>query len=60
MVQHDDKTLTWWVKIAGKREEWTAEIVDQTPNTRIAWKSTQGTENAGAVLFAPLDAAIHE
>ena len=56
VVQHDDKTLTWWVKIAGKREEWTAEIVDQTPNTRIAWKSTQGTENAGAVLFAPLDA----
>ncbi len=55
VVQHDDKTLTWWVKIAGKREEWTAEIVDQTPNTRIAWKSTQGTKNAGAVLFAPLD-----
>ncbi len=56
VVQHDDKTLSWSVKVAGKREEWTAEIVDQTPNTRIAWKSTQGTENAGAVLFAPLGA----
>ena len=56
VVQHDDKTLSWSVNVAGKREEWTAEIVDQTPNTRIAWRSTQGTENAGAVLFAPLGA----
>ncbi len=56
VVQHDDRTLTWWAKIAGKREEWTARIVDQTPNTRIAWKSTQGTENAGAVMFQPLGA----
>ena len=54
VVQHDDKTMTWWATVAGKREEWTAEIVDQTPNTRIAWKSTQGSENAGAVLFEPL------
>ena len=54
VVQHDDKTLTWWATIAGKHEEWSARIVDQTPNTRIAWKSTQGTENAGAVLFQPL------
>ena len=41
--------------VAGQRLEWTAEIVDQTPDTRVAWKSTQGTENAGAVLFEPLD-----
>lgn len=54
--QHDDKTLTWWVTVGGKREEWTAEIVDQTPNRRIAWRSTQGAENAGAVLFEPLEA----
>ena len=54
VVQGDDKTLTWWVTVAGKRKEWTAEIVDQTPDKRVAWKSTQGTDNAGAVLFEPL------
>ena len=54
VVHGDDKTLTWWVTVAGKRKEWTAEIVDQTPDKRVAWKSTQGTDNAGAVLFEPL------
>src|SRR6185369_12528778 len=34
--------------------EWTADITDQVPDTRIAWKSTKGAENAGAVLFEPL------
>jgi uncharacterized membrane protein len=56
VIQHGDNTLSWSVTVAGKREDWTAEIVDQTPNTRIAWKSTQGAENAGAVLFVPLEA----
>jgi uncharacterized membrane protein len=49
--QLDDKTLRWTASIAGVSRTWTAEIVDQTPDTRIAWKSTDGTENAGAVLF---------
>jgi uncharacterized membrane protein len=54
VIQGDDKTLVWWVTVGGQRKEWTAEIVDQTPDRRIAWKSTQGTENAGAVMFEPL------
>jgi uncharacterized membrane protein len=54
VVQEDDRTLHWTAKIAGQRREWTARITDQTPNTRIAWKSISGAENAGAVLFAPL------
>lgn len=53
VVQLDDKHLEWTADIAGQRRTWTAEITDQTPDTRIAWKSTSGTENAGAVLFAP-------
>jgi len=28
-----------------------AEIVEQTPDARIAWKSTEGAENAGVVTF---------
>ena len=47
--------------LAGDRrrrtEEWTAEITDQTPDTRVAWKSTSGAENAGAVTFQPLSDA---
>jgi uncharacterized membrane protein len=54
VVQRDDRTLDWVVTVAGQRREWTAEIVDQTPDQRVAWKSIAGTENAGAVLFAPL------
>ncbi len=51
VVQNDAKTLTWTAEVAGQRKEWTAEITDQTPDTRIAWKSTSGADNAGAVLF---------
>jgi uncharacterized membrane protein len=54
VMQGDDKTLLWWVVVGGQRKQWTAEIVDQTPDRRVAWKSTQGTENAGAVMFEPL------
>ena len=54
VVQRDDRLLDWAATVAGKRKEWTAEIVDQTPDKRIAWKSIDGAENAGAVLFEPL------
>ena len=52
--QLDDKTLRWTATVAGQEKEWTAEIVDQTPDTRVAWKSIEGAENAGAVLFTAL------
>ncbi|MDF2733606.1 MAG: cyclase/dehydrase [Chloroflexota bacterium] len=55
VVQRDEKTLHWTAEIAGQRKEWTAEITDQTPDTRVAWKSVSGDENAGAVLFESLD-----
>lgn len=54
--QLDDKRLHWKAKIAGKVVEWDAEITDQTPDTRVAWRSTTGPRNGGAVLFAPIDA----
>jgi uncharacterized membrane protein len=55
VVQRDDKTLEWTATIAGQRKEWTAEITDQTPDVRVAWKSISGDENAGAVLFQALE-----
>ncbi len=56
VVQLDDKRLAWEAEVAGQKREWTAEIVDQTPNTRVAWRSTGGEKNDGAVLFHSLDA----
>ena len=53
--QIDDRTLRWVASIAGQRKDWTAEITDQTPDTRIAWRSTSGDKNDGAVLFQSLD-----
>jgi uncharacterized membrane protein len=54
VVQRDDKFLDWTAEVGGRTEVWTAEIVDQVPDTRIAWKSVAGASNAGAVLFEPL------
>lgn len=53
VVQRDDKTLEWTASIAGQTRTWTAEITDQTPDVRVAWKSTSGADNAGAVMFQP-------
>jgi uncharacterized membrane protein len=55
VVQLTDKTLQWTAEIGGQQRSWTAEIVDQTPDTRIAWSSVSGTQNDGAVLFDPIE-----
>jgi uncharacterized membrane protein len=49
--QLDDKRLFWKTKIAGVEREFEAEITEQHPDHRIAWKSTGGTEHAGVVTF---------
>ena len=53
--QLDDKRLHWRASIAGKTEEWTAEITEQHPDHRVAWRSTSGDLNAGVVTFHQLD-----
>ncbi len=49
--QLDDRHLHWVAEIAGKRNEWDAEISEQRPDERVAWHSTTGATNAGAVTF---------
>lgn len=49
--QLDDKRLFWRAQIAGKHTEWEAEIYEQIADSRIAWRSTTGAPNAGAVSF---------
>ena len=55
--QLDDKHLHWKANIAGKDEEWNAEITEQIPDQRIAWTSQSGALNAGVVTFQPLSDA---
>ena len=54
--QLDDRHLRWVAEIDGEREEWEAEIVDQRPDQRIAWRSVSGATNEGIVTFDRLDA----
>ena len=49
--QLDDKRLHWRATIGGVEKEWHADMVDQVPDRRIAWKNLRGAETAGAVLF---------
>jgi uncharacterized membrane protein len=49
--QIDDTHLHWKAEIGGHVTEWDAEITEQHPDERIAWKSTGGTPNAGVVTF---------
>lgn len=53
--QIDDTHLEWKASIAGVEKEWRAEITEQTPDQRIAWRATDGAENAGVVTFHRLD-----
>ena len=51
--QLDDTTLEWTAEIGGVERSWRAEITEQEPDTRIAWRSTSGAKNAGQVAFQP-------
>ena len=55
--QLDDTHLRWVAEVGGNREEWEAEITEQHPDERVAWKSTSGKGNAGVVTFHRLDDA---
>jgi uncharacterized membrane protein len=57
VTQIDDTQLHWVATIAGKREEWDAEITEQHPDERVAWTSTSGARNAGVVTFHHLSDA---
>jgi len=53
--QSDDRHLHWIAEIGGVRREWDAEITEQHPDERVAWRATTGTKNAGVVTFHRLD-----
>jgi uncharacterized membrane protein len=50
--QLDDTHLHWVAQVGGRRQEWDAEITEQKPDDRVAWKSVSPEHNqAGAVTF---------
>ena len=49
--QISDDRLEWVAEIAGVRRQWTAKILEQIPDRKIAWAATEGATNAGAVEF---------
>jgi uncharacterized membrane protein len=56
VTQTDDTHLHWVAEFGGKRHEWDAEIVEQVPDKRVAWRSVDGKGIGGAVTFTPLGA----
>jgi uncharacterized membrane protein len=52
--QLDDRRIHWKAEIGGRDKEWDAEITEQIPDQRIAWKSIGGAMNQGMVTFEPV------
>ncbi len=51
ITQLDDKRLHWVAEFGGERHEWDAEITEQKPDERVAWRNVDGKDNAGVVTF---------
>ena len=58
-IDQDGTKLHWIAKVRGRREEWDAEITDQTENRSVAWRSTSGVENHGSVRFVEHEGGTH-
>jgi len=55
VTQTDDTHLHWVAEVGGAEREWDAEITEQHPDERVAWRSTSGAQNAGVVTFHRLN-----
>jgi len=55
--QLDDTHLRWVAEVGGESRDWQAEIVEQVPDQRIAWRATDDEGPNGLVRFEPLGEA---
>ncbi len=53
--QLDDTRLHWVANVGGQRRQWEAEITEQHPDHRVAWRATDGKNNGGVVTFHRID-----
>lgn len=53
--QLDDTTTRWHVKMLGQDRSFDADITEQEPDQRVAWKSRGETKHAGVVTFHRID-----
>jgi uncharacterized membrane protein len=53
--QVTDTRTHWKTKIGGVEREFDAEITEQHPDERIAWRALEGVRQAGVVTFHRLD-----
>lgn len=53
--QIDDTRMVWHANIGGQEESWEAEVTEQIPDKRIAWRNKTGAINAGVVTFHHID-----
>jgi uncharacterized membrane protein len=54
----DAGRVQWRAEVGGRELRWTAEIYEQVPDQRIAWRSVEGAVHAGSVSFRPLGPAL--
>jgi uncharacterized membrane protein len=53
--EEERQKLQWEEKIWFSRRQWEAEITEQIPDERIAWRTVSGTSHVGHVTFHRLD-----
>jgi uncharacterized membrane protein len=52
--QIDDTHLRWVAEVGGERREWQAEIVEQVPDEKVAWRAVDDNGPNGILTFEPL------
>jgi uncharacterized membrane protein len=54
VTQEDDCTVSFKVKVWGMSKQFVAEIVEQRPDERIQWNTTDGVTHSGVITFHEL------
>lgn len=54
ITQLGDDTMLWVAEIAGIKRQWEARVLEQVPDSKVAWAATGGATNAGSVTFEDL------
>lgn len=53
--QLDEKRMHWRSNVGGVEREFDVEIVEQIPDTRIAWRTLGGEQHSGVITFHRLN-----